>query len=145
MKELEKTLSGGDLRTLGKSQSVIIKIQNQNDFDILFNYLFHKDRLVVMRTADLIEKITINNPHYLNKHKRKIIELFNVAKNIELKWHLALIVPRLHLDSREYGNVWYSLTKWAKDKTNSRLVRVSAIQGLFEIVKKKRELQKNII
>src|SRR6185369_7114070 len=103
MPEFEKILSGGDLRSIGNSNSVILKIKNQSDFDGLFKYLFHKDRIVVMRSADSIEKITINNPKYLTKHRKEIIGLCNVAKDKELKWHLALLLPRLNLESNEFG------------------------------------------
>jgi cobalamin biosynthesis protein CbiD len=96
MTQFKKILSGGDLRSLGVCNSVISKIKNQNTFDELFKYLFHEDRLVVMRAADTIEKITNHNPQYLTKHKEEIIELCNVAKDKELKWHLALLIPRLH-------------------------------------------------
>jgi hypothetical protein len=139
--QFEKILSGGDLRSLGKGSSVIFKIKNQNDFDELFKQLFHKDRFVVMRAADIIEKLTIRNPQYLTKHKKEILELYNVANDKELKWHLALLIPRLHLDNKEFGNAWNTLTNWAKDKTNSRIVRVNSIQGLFEMVKQKSELE----
>lgn len=141
MEEFDKILSGGDLRSIGKNNFVILKIQTQKEFDQLFKNLFHKDRLVVMRTADAIEKITINNKQYLTKHKRQIIELLNVAKDKELKWHLALLIPRLHLDKKEFNEAWDTLSKWAKDKTNSRIVRVNSIQGLFEMLtqEKKRE------
>lgn len=62
MMQLEKILAGGDLRSIGKSNSVAGKIKTQNDFDKLFECLFHKDRHVVMWAADAIEKITIHNP-----------------------------------------------------------------------------------
>jgi len=136
-------LSGGDLRSLELSNSVIAKIKSQKDFDVLFRYLFHGDRLVVMRAADTIEKITNHNPQYLAKYKREIIELCNVVTNKELKWHLALLIPRLHLDNKEFGNAWNTLSNWAKDITNSRIVRVNSIQGLFEMIKQKRELEKD--
>jgi hypothetical protein len=143
MTEFDKILSGGDLRSIGKSNSIIRKIKNQNDFDELFKYLFHENRLVVMRAADTIEKIASINQQYLTNHKKEIFELFNVATDKELKWHLALLIPRLHLDNREFGNAWNTLTKWAKDKTNSRIVRVNSIQGLFEMMKQKSELEKD--
>ena len=143
MKEYEAILSGGDLRSLGRSKSIISKINSQNDFDELFEYLFHNDRRIVMRSADAIEKITIKNPFYLAKHKNKVVELLYAAKNIELKWHLAVLVSRLHLDNVEFGKIWDTLTKWAKDKTNSRLVRVGAVQGLFEMTKQKNNLVKS--
>lgn len=134
MMQLEKILAVGDLRSIGKSNSVVAVIQTQNDFDDLFKYLFHKNRLVVMRAADAIEKITINTPQYMAKHKKNIFELCDTAKNKELKWHLALLLPRLRLDNKELDTAWSILTKWAKDKKNSRIVRVNSIQGLFELL-----------
>lgn len=85
MTDFEKILSGGDLRSIGKSNSIITEIKNQNDFDELFKYLFHEDRLFVMRAADTIEKITIIHPQYLANHKIEIFELCNVANDKELK------------------------------------------------------------
>ena len=143
MTQFEKILSGGDLRSLGVSNLVITKIKNQNTFDELFKYLFHEDRLVVMRAADTIEKITNRNPQFLTKHKEEIIELCDIAKNKELKWHLALLIPRLHLDNKEFGYAWNTLSNWAMDIANSRIVRVNSIQGLFEMMKQKGELEKD--
>jgi hypothetical protein len=143
MIEFDKILSGNDLRSIGKSNSVILKVQNQSNFDKLFKCLFHEDRLVVMRAADVIEKITINHTQYLSKHKKEIIKLCHVASDKELMWHLALLIPRLNLDKQEFGFVWDLLTRWAKDKKNSRIVRVNSIQGLFEMVKKENELERD--
>ena len=84
----DKILSGGDLHSIGKNNSVISKIQTQTDFDNLFKCIFHKDRLIVMRAADTIEKITINNSQYLAKHKEEIIKLCHSAIDKEFKWHL---------------------------------------------------------
>lgn len=140
--QFEKILSGGDLRSIGRSNSILPAIKNQIDFDELFQHLFHKERLVVMRAADTIEKITLQNPQYLTKHKIEIIDLCKLAQDKELKWHLALLIPRLPLDPKEFGFAWDTLTKWAKDKRNSRIVRVNSIQGLFELMKLKCELEK---
>lgn len=143
MIELEKLLSGADLRSIGKCDVVISKIKNQQDFDNLFKFLFHQNRIIVMHAADAIEKITIKHPQYLAKHKAKLIELFYTAKNKELKWHLTVLAPRLNLNSIEFGKIWHALTIWAMDKTNSRLVRVGAVQGLFEMVKQQSNLIKD--
>lgn len=137
---IEKILSGGDLRSIGKSNEVISVIHNQIDFDELFQCLFNQNRIVVMRAADVIEKLTIDNPHFLQKHKGEIFKLSNLAVDKELKWHIALLMPRLELDHKEFGLVWEKLTKWAKDKTNSRIVRVNSIQGLFEMLRQNSKL-----
>jgi hypothetical protein len=44
-------LSGGDLRSIAQSNKVVDLVQDQEDFDKLFQFLFHEDRLVVMRAA----------------------------------------------------------------------------------------------
>ncbi len=139
MAAFEKILSGGDLRSIGKSNAVVLKVQTQKDFDDLFQCLLHEDRLVVMRAADAIEKITVNKPDYLYQHKDDILTLCNKAKDIELKWHLALLVSRLDLTKKEISNVWKTLTNWANDKKESRIVRVNSLQGLHHIVRSNEE------
>ena len=144
MKNLEKLLAGGDLRSLGKSKAIISGIKKQSDFDMLFERIFHKDRIVAMRAADIIEKVTINNPQFLSKHKLAIIALSETDMNKELKWHLAQIIPRLALNKTELSKAWSTLTKWVKDKSDSRIVRVNAIQGLFELSKAGNDLIKDL-
>lgn len=136
MVDFEKLLSGGDLRSIGKSESVILSVKNQNDFDELFKCLFHKDRLVVMRAADAIEKITVKQQQYLLAHKKEIIQLCKVAKDKELKWHLCLLIPRLALEEVEFYECWRMLTNWAKEKSDSKIVRVNSIQGLYEMMQR---------
>ncbi len=143
MTSLDKVLSGGDLRSIGKSNSVVLKVRSQNDFDKLFKCLFHNDRVVVMRTADAIEKITLWHPSYLIKHKKALLELCHSAKNKELKWHLALLISRLNLSGEEIQLVWQILTGWASDKEKSRIVRVNAIQALYEIARKEKRFIKD--
>jgi hypothetical protein len=145
MKKVKELLQGGDLRTLGKSEGVIKQVQSQKDFDTLFSCLFDADRLVVMRSADAIEKITLETPNYLNTHKTELIDLLNSATHIELKWHLAQLTTRIKLDADEAGKVWETLTQWAKDKKESRIVRVLALQGLFDMLAQYPELKTDFL
>jgi hypothetical protein len=143
MSELEKLLSGGDLRSIGKSGSVISKIKSQSDFNELFSYLFHHDRIVVMRAADAIEKITLTKPGYLKNHAQEIILLSGKATNKELMWHLAQLLSRLGLNRNEFRRAWNILTNWVKDKTNSRIVRVNSMQALFDLLSRDKSLLKD--
>ena len=81
MNEFEQLLAGGDLRKIGNSNVVVKLIHNQNDFDKLFTLLFHANRLIVMRAADAIEKISIHSPQYLNKYKQEIFSISETVKN----------------------------------------------------------------
>lgn len=143
MKHLLELLSGGDLRSIARSNKVVGLVQDQEDFDKLFRYLYHEDRRVVMRAADAVEKITVSNKGYLDGHKKEIIELCRKATGKELKWHLALMVSRLQLTKSELGMVWELLTSWAVDKKESRIVRVNAVQGLFNLLLQHQELERD--
>lgn len=142
MMSFEKLIGEGDLRSIGNSNAIIEKIKNQNSFDELFTLLFHPNRLIVMRAADAIEKLTITKPLYLAKHKKALIKLCHAAIHKELKWHLALLVARVDLEAEEFSNVWELLTQWAKDKTNSKIVRVNSLQSLFELSNHRTEKKK---
>lgn len=141
MNQFVYLLKGGDLRSIGQSNNVVSVIDNQQRFDELFQTLFHSDRKVVMRTADALEKITVNQPEYLQKHKNEILKLCHTAKNIELKWHVALLVTRVPLTKEEHGTIWQVLTRWATDRKESRIVRVNALQGLFDLLTRHQELK----
>lgn len=143
MQHFLELLSGGDLRSIAQSHKVVGLVQDQEDFDELFQYLFHAERLVVMRAADAVEKITVNNKGYLTSHKNEIIGLCKKASDKELKWHLALIVSRLKLGKSELGIIWELLTSWALDKKESRIVRVNSIEGLFNLLQEHKELEQD--
>lgn len=140
MSKFQDILQGGDLRSIGRANDVVAVIKSQDEFDELFLGLRNSDRKVVMRTADAIEKVTLRKADYLQKHKQELMDIFQIAKNIELKWHLALLIPRLSLTENELDNTWHTLTKWAKDRDESKIVRVNSIQGLFNLLKQMPEL-----
>ena len=143
MNKFQEILKGGDLRSIGKANEIVTMVNTQNDFDELFIGLNHSDRKVVMRTADAIEKITLDKSDYLQKHKTELLNLCKIAKDIELKWHLVLLVSRLSLTKEELGNTWDLLTKWATDKKESKIVRVNSIQGLFNLLQQNHELSQD--
>ncbi len=135
MKNFENLLSGGDLRSIGQSNKAVSSVRSQEDFDELFQCLYNDKRIIVSRAADAIEKVTVNHPKYLFNYKRNILELCESDTNIELTWHLALIAPRLNLTQKEAVNIWTILTGWASNTEGSKIVRVNAVQGLFEMLK----------
>lgn len=136
----QNILKGGDLRSIGKANDAAAMVKSQKDFDELFTCLHNSDRKIVMRTADAIEKVTVHNPGYLQKHKTEILNIFRNAKDIELKWHLALLVTRLSLTEKESEQTRYKLTQWAMDRNESKIVRVNSVQGLFNLIQRRPEL-----
>jgi hypothetical protein len=138
-------LSGGDLRSAGKSNTIVHSIRTQPAFDELFLLLFHKDRKVVMRAADAIEKISITKPGFLLKHKFRLLKLLNEAENKELKWHLAQIIPRLPLSEKKTDKVFKIFSGWLMNRTESKIVRVNALQAIADLSIHNRELRKKMM
>lgn len=136
MRYIEDLLKGGDRRSIGRANDLVALVTDQELFDELFEALYHPDRRVAMRAVDAIEKIAIKNSFFLHQHKKAILMLCNTAADIELKWHLALIVVRLDLTKQETGLVWQLLSDWAMDKKESKIVRVNALQGLYMLTQR---------
>jgi hypothetical protein len=126
-------LSEGDLRSLAHSASLLSQIKDQQDFDQLFQIMVSDARLPAMRAADLIEKITRDYPHYLLSHQDDLRTLRNRPMHKELQWHIALLLPRIKYESKEFAEVWSLLKTWAADPLHSRIVRVNALQALYEL------------
>mgnify|MGYP003576388487 CR=1 FL=1 len=133
MKDFTHMLLGKDLRSITRSNEVVNAVTDQTEFDALFTLVFHHERMLVMRAADAVEKITRKRNEFLKPHKEQILSLLTSTANKELKWHIAQLVPRLDLDATEVQEVWSILNYWTKNPNESRIVRVNALQGLFEM------------
>lgn len=129
----EQRLLGKDLRSIGRSDEVVRLVQDQTDFDELFKLLLHHERLLVMRAADAIEKITTTRKQFLEPHKDQILILARSAMDKELKWHIAQLISRIPLSTPEVKEVSDLLVYWAKNPHESKIVRVKALQGLYEL------------
>ena len=139
-----KYLEGGDLRFLAKAQQLGSVIKTQKDFDDLFLFLHSKDRALIMRAADVLEKISRDYPNFLWAHQKEVLQFINTAKHKEFKWHLAQMVGRLKLTQVQRQQVFDILSKWVKDTGESRIVRVNALQALYDINQKYHEFGKEI-
>lgn len=143
MNDLHSYLAGGDLRSIAQVNQLLPFIRSQQDFDMLFQYVYADDRLMVMRAADAIEKITKDHPAFLDAHKDELIALLDQAQDKEFKWHLALLVSRIQLTRAEAAHIWHTLATWATDPAESKIVRVNALQSLYDFTKKYPHLEKD--
>ncbi|HWB26442.1 MAG TPA: hypothetical protein VG738_13235 [Chitinophagaceae bacterium] len=135
MKDFEKLLRGGDLRSTGNGSIAVTMVESQHDFDQLFSLVYSSNRVVAMCAADAVEKISVKNPLLLATHKHEVLSLAESVTHKEIKWHIAQLIPLLCLNVEELRFSWDILTNWAMDKTNSNIVRVNSLQGLFELTK----------
>jgi hypothetical protein len=100
-------ISGGDLRQTRGVNILISLISNQKD--------------------------SRNNPQWLNTHKLKILRLLSAYQEKEFLWHLVQMCTWVKWSKTEIKIVTTLLSNFLTYKNQSRIVRVSSLQALFEL------------
>src|SRR5690349_23299922 len=97
-------LEGGDRRSIGRSDQVAAIVSGDPTlFPELIGGLWSEDPLVRMRAGDAAEKVTRKSPELLRPYEKELLGLMAEATEPEVRWHLAVMVPRLPLNSKEIG------------------------------------------
>ena len=131
-KVLLARLAGGDRRSLGHANEVAGMVaKNARLFPALIAGLWSPDALVRMRAVDAMEKVTRTKPVLLQRYKKELLGLMAEERQIEVRWHLALMVPRLSLNAKERETVTSLLHTYLEDR--SSIVRTHALQGLSDL------------
>lgn len=129
MVDVVEKLKGGDRRSIGRSAEVVQDILNDASLfeKVLFGML-HEDPLVRMRAADVVEKVTIQHPQYLQAYKDLILVKIAMIRQQEVRWHVAQILPRLKMNQEEVQAAVEILKIYLED--DSRIVRTFAMDSL---------------
>jgi HEAT repeat protein len=131
-KNILQLLRGGDRRAIGRADQVAAAVtRNPKLFPDLIAGLWSEDRLVRMRAADAAEKVTRNNRELLRFYKKELLGLMAETEEQELRWHLAVMVPRLALNGKERKLAISLLNGYLEDR--SSIVRTFALQGLADL------------
>lgn len=125
-------LKGGDRRSIGRSNQVVeLVLRAPRRFDELIKCLWSDDPIVRMRAADAAEKVSTIRPELLKPYKTELLGLLAEAEQIELRWHLAQMIPRLPLTQGEGRRAADTLQLYLEDR--SSIVRTFALQALADI------------
>ncbi len=127
-----KKLGGGDRRSIGRSNEVVADILARPvQFRVLVEGLKSEDPVICMRAADALEKITVRRPELLQPHKKALIEISGRTRQQEVRWHMALLFPRMNLRAKERAVAVDILFDYLRDK--SSIVKTCAMQGLASL------------
>ena len=96
-----------------------------------------------MRAADAAEKVTRKNPQLLQPFKKELLGLMADAGQQELRWHLAVMIPRLPLTSWERQRATSLLNSYLEDR--SSIVKTFALQGLADLAQVDPSLQFRVV
>ena len=131
-KNIRSFLEGEDRRTIGRADRVAeIVSDDAKLFPTLIAGLWSADRLMRMRAADAAEKVTRKHSELLQPYKKELLGLMTETREQELRWHLAVMVPRLRLNAREQQAAISLLSGYLED--GSSIVKTFALQGLADI------------
>ena len=139
-KGIVSRLQGGDRRTIGRSDEIADMVSRRPElFAELIAGLWSEDALVRMRTADAAEKVTRNAPELLKSYKKELLGLMAETSEQEVCWHLAAMVPRLNLTSKERQRAAAALNAYLEHR--SSIVKTCALQGLAELAQQEPTLR----
>jgi hypothetical protein len=144
MHPILKRLSRGDRRSIGRSNEIVAEVlARPSHFRHVFAGLSSDDPIVRMRAADAVEKITAQRPELLQPFKRKLLEVAGSTDQQEVRWHTALMVPRLDLTKKERAVAVDILFDYLRDR--SSIVKTFAMQGLAELAGEDLSLRTKIL
>ena len=142
--EIRSMLAGGDRRSIGRVAEIVELSRGRPQMvSILVECLFDEDTCVRMRAADALEKISRDQPILLQPHKIVLFNLLAEASQQEVRWHLAVIVPRLQLTASESHKTARVLQTYLKDR--SSIVKTCAMQGLADLAERHSSLGQKVI
>lgn len=98
---------------------------------VLVNALDDDDGIVRMRAADALEKLTRDRPGLLAKHRRHLLDSMLRWEQQEIRWHVALMIPRMDLTTKQRVQAAERLKAYLEDP--SIIVRTCAMEGLAEL------------
>ena len=144
MAKILSKLRGGDRRSIGKVGEVVSAVRKKPDlFKDLVTGLLDEDPVVRMRAADAMEKVSSDNPEFLQPFKGKLIRLAKVTQQQELRWHMAQMIPRLKLTPNETAAATEIFFEYLKDK--SKIVVTFAMQALADLAIKAPDIATRVI
>jgi hypothetical protein len=144
MHPILKRLSGGDRRSIGRSNEIVTEVlAHPGHFRHVFAGLSSDDPIVRMRAADVIEKVTTKRPELLQPFRKKLLEVAGSTDQQEVRWHAALMIPRLELTPKERAVGVDILFDYLRDR--SSIVKTFAMQGLAELANKDSSLRAKIL
>jgi len=129
---IRSMLAGGDRRSIGRVREIVALVQRKpNQTNHVFRCLWDPDACVRMRAADALEKLSRREPHLIQTYRSQLLGLLAETTQKEMRWHLAVMIPRLRLTTSECQRTAELLFSYLEDK--SSIVRTCAMQGLADL------------
>jgi hypothetical protein len=142
--KIKAMLEGSDRRSIGRANEVArLVFRHPRRFRELVECLWSENPVVRMRAADAAEKVSAKKPRLLDRYKAELLGLLAETEQIEFRWHLAAMVPRLRLTVRERHRAVAALHRYLNDR--SSIVKTFALQGLADLARNDPGLRPQVV
>lgn len=126
-------LARGDRRSAGDAPSIAAEIAaDRGKLAELVGCLFDRDASVRMRAADALERVSRGNAGWLDAYVDHLLTDAVAIEQVEVRWHIAQIVPRLTMDGEQRRRAAVLLADWFENSP-SRIVQTSALQAVVDL------------
>lgn len=127
-----KMLRPGDLRMKGASEEVVARICTRpGEMAQLIDCLSESEPALLMRCCDALEKLSRQHIDWLRPYKNDLIKISQSNVQKEVRWHMAQIIPRLDLSTKQAAKAYDVFLIYLNDK--SSIVKTFALQALTDL------------
>ncbi|MHA2392894.1 MAG: hypothetical protein ACXAEX_13180 [Promethearchaeota archaeon] len=145
MSSILEKLKGGDLRSIGKADEVVIDVlKNPSLFKDVFEGMLNDDPLIRMRSADVIEKVSQKYPEYLQPFKYRLINEVYKLKQKEVRWHVAQMFSYIEISKKERDQIMGILFTYINDE-KSKIVKTFSMQTLANFAERDASIKPRIL
>lgn len=100
MDTIKQALTGGDPRSLGRTEEVVgWVLTDQTRLPELFDCLFDDDEIIRMRAGDTLEKVCRQNPDWLKPYTGRLLDEVSAIEQPSVQWHLAQMLGEIALSA----------------------------------------------
>jgi hypothetical protein len=139
LENLTVRLTGGDRRSTGRADGIAREtLANPTLAPLLVALMRHTDPVVRMRAADALEKASREQPELLAPSAETLLREIGPMEQQEIRWHVALMIPRLPLDASLRAEAVTLLRGYLDDR--GRIVVVEALTALTALARDDAEL-----
>lgn len=140
MSAIIQKLLGGEGYPIGRISEVAEAVmQNPDLFREVFAGMFVNHADLSVRCADVIERVSAQQPELLDPFKLDLFKLAHETQDHALRWQVVLLLPRLWLVPEDYDAVFEVFDLYLQDE--NEVVRMYSMEALARLSRKEKVLR----
>lgn len=116
-----------------RNQRIRESVEDQTSFDELFKLVFHHEKFVAQRAMRAVMMVIKSHPEFLQSHTHQLLTLLRSSDYKEVRSMVIQLVPKMDLNLVELESVWHILTYLVLNKNEQKIIRIAALQSLYEL------------